>query len=240
MMIDQAPSSRRHAVEHRLPGQAGPCGSRPRGARRGRTSAARGRGRSPYDARGARAPRARGDRASGARIPRAWIAQATVSAARALEGFVRAYPSQWLWLHRRWKQPGADPGRHCTRRRANGGRPRRSRGYTRRAMVQDPLVLAGRTFESRLIVGTGKYKDVAETERAIDASGAEIVTVALRRVDLGDRSSGSLMALLARKKWLILPNTAGCYTADEACARFASRASWGSPRRPPQPTRARW
>jgi thiazole synthase len=83
-------------------------------------------------------------------------------------------------------------------------------------MVQDPLVLAGRTFESRLIVGTGKYKDVAETERAIDASGAEIVTVALRRVDLGDRSSGSLMALLARKKWLLLPNTAGCYTADEA------------------------
>jgi thiazole synthase len=83
-------------------------------------------------------------------------------------------------------------------------------------MVQDPFVLAGRSFESRLIVGTGKYKDVAETERAIDASGAEIVTVALRRVDLRDRSSGSLMALLARKKWLILPNTAGCYTADEA------------------------
>ncbi len=83
-------------------------------------------------------------------------------------------------------------------------------------MVQDPLILAGRSFESRLIVGTGKYKDVAETERAIDASGAEIVTVALRRVDLSDRSSGSLMALLARKKWLILPNTAGCYTADEA------------------------
>jgi thiazole synthase len=80
----------------------------------------------------------------------------------------------------------------------------------------DPLVIAGRTFESRLIVGTGKYKDVAETERAIDASGAEIVTVALRRVDLGDRSSGSLMSLLARKRWLVLPNTAGCHTADEA------------------------
>jgi thiazole synthase len=80
----------------------------------------------------------------------------------------------------------------------------------------DPFVLAGRSFESRLIVGTGKYKDVAETERAIDASGAEIVTVALRRVDLRDRSSGSLMALLARKKWLVLPNTAGCTTADEA------------------------
>jgi thiazole synthase len=82
--------------------------------------------------------------------------------------------------------------------------------------MHDPLVLAGRSFESRLIVGTGKYKDTVETERAIDASGAEIVTVALRRVDLADRSSGSLMSLLARKKWLVLPNTAGCMTADEA------------------------
>src|SRR5450755_1911726 len=82
--------------------------------------------------------------------------------------------------------------------------------------MQDPLVLAGRSFASRLIVGTGKYKDADETERAIDASGAEIVTVALRRVDLSDRSSGSLMSLLARKRWLVLPNTAGCYTADEA------------------------
>jgi thiazole synthase len=83
-------------------------------------------------------------------------------------------------------------------------------------MQQDALVIAGRTFQSRLIVGTGKYKDVAETEAAIDASGAEIVTVALRRVDLSDRSSGSLMSLLQRKKWTLLPNTAGCYTADEA------------------------
>jgi len=80
----------------------------------------------------------------------------------------------------------------------------------------DPLVIAGRAFESRLIVGTGKYKDAAETERAIDASGAQIVTVALRRVGLNDRSSGSLMALVARKRWVVLPNTAGCYTADEA------------------------
>jgi thiazole synthase len=82
--------------------------------------------------------------------------------------------------------------------------------------MNDPLIIAGRSFESRLIVGTGKYKDTDETERAIDASGAEVVTVALRRVDLADRSSGSLMALLRRKKWLILPNTAGCFTADEA------------------------
>jgi thiazole synthase len=82
--------------------------------------------------------------------------------------------------------------------------------------MNDALVIAGRSFGSRLIVGTGKYKSVDETERAIDASGAEIVTVALRRVDLSDRSSGSLMALLQRKPWMLLPNTAGCFTADEA------------------------
>jgi thiazole synthase len=86
----------------------------------------------------------------------------------------------------------------------------------------DPLTIAGIAFESRLIVGTGKYKDADETERAIDASGAEIVTVALRRVDLADRSQGSLMSLLTRRaagadrRWLILPNTAGCHTADDA------------------------
>ena len=82
--------------------------------------------------------------------------------------------------------------------------------------MEDALVIAGRSFTSRLIVGTGKYKDVTETERAIDASGAEIVTVALRRVDVKDRSGGSLMSLLLRKKWTILPNTAGCFTADDA------------------------
>jgi thiazole synthase len=82
----------------------------------------------------------------------------------------------------------------------------------------DPLVIAGRSFESRLIVGTGKYKSTDETERAVDASGAELVTVAIRRVDLNDRSSGSLMSLLMRKAktWTVLPNTAGCFTADEA------------------------
>src|SRR6476620_1611049 len=82
--------------------------------------------------------------------------------------------------------------------------------------TDDALVIAGKSFQSRLIVGTGKYKNVEETERAIDASGAEIVTVALRRVDLSDKSSGSLMSLLQRKSWTLLPNTAGCYTADDA------------------------
>lgn len=72
------------------------------------------------------------------------------------------------------------------------------------------------TFESRLFLGTGKYADVAQTEAALVASGAEVVTVALRRVDLKDRSEGSLMQLLMSGRWTVLPNTAFCYTADEA------------------------
>ena len=80
----------------------------------------------------------------------------------------------------------------------------------------DPLQIGGHEFGSRLFVGTGKYRDVAQTEAALVASGAEVVTVALRRVDLKDRGEGSMMALLASKRWTILPNTAWCYTADEA------------------------
>lgn len=72
------------------------------------------------------------------------------------------------------------------------------------------------SFKSRLIVGTGKYKSVEETEQALVASETEMVTVALRRVDLKDKSSGSLMSLLGSGRWTILPNTAGCYTAEEA------------------------
>lgn len=82
--------------------------------------------------------------------------------------------------------------------------------------ADDLLKIGPYSFNSRLIVGTGKYKDVEETERALVASGAEVVTVALRRVDLKDRGQGSLMGLLASGRWTILPNTAGCYTADEA------------------------
>ena len=81
---------------------------------------------------------------------------------------------------------------------------------------QDGLKIGSHLFQSRLFVGTGKYQSVAETEQALVASGAEVVTVALRRVDLKDRSQGSLMHLLMSKRWTILPNTAGCYTADEA------------------------
>lgn len=81
--------------------------------------------------------------------------------------------------------------------------------------MSDPLVIAGRQFHSRLIVGTGKYKSFQETARALEASGAEIVTVAVRRVNL-DRSKESLLDYIDPKKYFLLPNTAGCYTADEA------------------------
>jgi thiazole synthase len=78
-----------------------------------------------------------------------------------------------------------------------------------------PLVIAGRAFQSRLIVGTGKYKDGPETQAAIEASGAEMVTVAVRRVNL-DRSSESLLDYTDPRRYFLLPNTAGCYTAEEA------------------------
>jgi thiazole synthase len=83
-------------------------------------------------------------------------------------------------------------------------------------MADDALRIGAFTFQSRLFVGTGKYKDVEETRRALEASGAEVVTVALRRVNLSDRGEGSMMSLLKAGKYTILPNTAGCYTAEEA------------------------
>ena len=87
----------------------------------------------------------------------------------------------------------------------------------------EPLVIAGKAFQSRLIVGTGKYKDGAETQAAIEASGAEMVTVAVRRVNL-DRSKESLLDFIDPQRYFLLPNTAGCYTADEAvrAARLGS------------------
>ncbi len=80
----------------------------------------------------------------------------------------------------------------------------------------DRLTIGPKSFGSRLFVGTGKYASVEQTAAALDASGAEVVTVALRRVNLGDRSEGSLGKLLLAGRYTILPNTAGCYTAEEA------------------------
>ena len=81
----------------------------------------------------------------------------------------------------------------------------------------DPLVIAGRAYRSRLLVGTGKYKDFAATRAAIDASGAEIVTVAIRRTNIGQNAGEpSLLDHLPPSQFTLLPNTAGCYSADDA------------------------
>jgi thiazole synthase len=83
--------------------------------------------------------------------------------------------------------------------------------------LADPLVIAGRAYTSRLLVGTGKYRDFEQTRAAIVASGAQIVTVAIRRTNIGqDASTPSLLDVLPPHEFTYLPNTAGCYTADEA------------------------
>ncbi len=85
------------------------------------------------------------------------------------------------------------------------------------ALVRDtPFTIGGRTFQSRLMVGTGKYKDTEAMVGAIEASGAEIVTVAVRRVDLDRTHEASILHHLDPKRFFLLANTAGCYTADEA------------------------
>jgi thiazole synthase len=81
----------------------------------------------------------------------------------------------------------------------------------------DPLIIAGRTYQSRLLTGTGKYKDMEETRLATEAAGAEIITVAVRRVNLGQNpNEPSLLDVLPPSKYTLLPNTAGCYTVDDA------------------------
>lgn len=96
--------------------------------------------------------------------------------------------------------------------------------------MKDPFILAGKEYQSRLIVGTGKYKDFAENRRAVEASGAEIVTVAVRRVNITDPSKENLLDYIDPKKYTILPNTAGCYTAEDAVrtCRLARAAGIGN------------
>ena len=90
-------------------------------------------------------------------------------------------------------------------------------------MADDRLIIGGYEFKSRLFVGTGKYKDFAETKKAIVASGADVVTVAVRRVNITDRSKENLLDYLDPKKYTILPNTAGCYNVEDA-VRYARLA----------------
>ena len=98
-------------------------------------------------------------------------------------------------------------------------------------VMPDNLVIAGREFRSRLIVGTGKYRSFQEMARCHEISGAGMVTVAVRRVNLTDKSKESLLDYIDRTKLFILPNTAGCYTADEAIrtarlAREVGLSNW--------------
>ncbi len=81
---------------------------------------------------------------------------------------------------------------------------------------KDTLIIAGRVFNSRLMVGTGKYASFQQMAQALEISGAEVVTVAVRRVNISDRSKESLLDYIDTKKYTLLPNTAGCYTADDA------------------------
>ncbi len=97
--------------------------------------------------------------------------------------------------------------------------------------MSDQLVVAGRVFSSRLFAGTGKYASNAVMVEALEASGAEVVTVAVRRVNIGDRSKGSLLDHIDPKKYFLLPNTAGCYSADDAIrtarlGREAGLSNW--------------
>ena len=93
-------------------------------------------------------------------------------------------------------------------------------------MSDDRLIIAGREFRSRLWVGTGKYKDFIETQKAIEVSGADVVTVAVRRVNITDHDSENLLDYIDPKKYTILPNTAGCYNVKDALryARLARAA----------------
>jgi thiazole synthase len=95
----------------------------------------------------------------------------------------------------------------------------------------DPLVIAGREFASRLIVGTGKYSSFAVMQRAHEASGADMVTVAVRRINISDRTKESLLDYIDTDKIALLPNTAGCYSAEDAVrtarlGREAGLSNW--------------
>ena len=84
-------------------------------------------------------------------------------------------------------------------------------------MPEDTLIIAGKGYSSRLLVGTGKYKDLEETRKAIEASGAEIVTVAIRRTNIGqEQDEPNLLDYVNPERFTILPNTAGCFDADSA------------------------
>lgn len=101
-------------------------------------------------------------------------------------------------------------------------------GALAKPMVDTPLVIAGREFRSRLLLGTGKYASNEQMVQAIEASGAEVVTVAVRRVDLSRKSAGNILHHLDPSRYFLLANTAGCFNADDAIryARLARAAGF--------------
>jgi thiazole synthase len=89
-------------------------------------------------------------------------------------------------------------------------------------MTDTPLIIAGQTYNSRLLVGSGKYQDLTETKLATEAAEAEIITVAIRRTNIGqDKSEPNLLEVINPDKYTILPNTAGCYNAKDATGTLA-------------------
>ena len=103
------------------------------------------------------------------------------------------------------------------RRLTSPAQSRHNCAMTRSALSDDPLIIAGKTYRSRLLTGTGKFKDFEETRLATEAAGAEIVTVALRRMNLGQNpDEPNLLDVLPPDRYTLLPNTAGCYNADDA------------------------
>ncbi len=115
--------------------------------------------------------------------------------------------NQRIVPHGRYREEVLTPGDRIEVVRAiGGGQP-----------DDDPLIIAGRRYASRLLVGTGKYRDLAQTKAAIEASGAEIVTVAIRRTNIGQNADEpNLLDVIPPDRYTILPNTAGCYTVDDA------------------------
>src|SRR6266478_1907980 len=182
-----------------------------------------------------------------------WCRRLPAPAARAIVTGRRARHGEWRAARDGRRNDGRRPGGHARARpAAHRGRgeprrgaarrvrrdraPRRGRGRDhplrrgRMSEMTDPFVLAGREYRSRLIVGTGKYKSFAETRQAVEASGAEIVTVAVRRVNITDPGKENLLDFLPPDRFTVLPNTAGCYSAEDAIrtCRLAREAGVGT------------
>ncbi len=152
-------------------------------------------------------------------------ADAILSAFRRLpEGMVRELERRPGWKETRWTQLMTEESYLAPEAPSTYAAPERTPQDNGSMSTQ--LTIAGRTFRSRLMIGTGKYRSFPEMARCHDASGAEVVTVAVRRVNLSDKSQESLLDYIDRSRYFILPNTAACYTAEDAIrtARLAREA----------------